>query len=129
MKMKKFFIGACCLTLLCGLMACGGNGDDEEAGVTLAPKATEDVVPTEAPTPTPEPTPTPTPTPAPTPTPVHEPAKLENNGYPKEYKKYNKEHSGKVVNIEYTTYAYADNMEEITKPAIVCLPPKNILFE
>ena len=70
MKMKKFLIGVFCLTLLCGLMACGGNGDEEEAGVTLAPKATEDVVPTEAPTPTPEPTSTPTPAPTPTPKPV-----------------------------------------------------------
>ena len=124
MKMKKFFIGACCLTLLCGLMACGGNGEDEDAGVTLAPKATEDVVPTEAPTPTPEPTPTPTPAPTATPTPTHAPAKLENNGYPREYTKFNKDFAGRVENIEYTTYAYADNGEEITKPAFVCLPPK-----
>lgn len=124
MKMKKFLIGACCLTLLCGLMACGGNASDEEAGVTLAPKATEDVVPTEAPTPTPEPTATPEPTPTPTPAPTHAPAKLENSGIPKEYKQFNKDYAGKVVNIEYETYAYADNMEPITKPAVVCLPPK-----
>lgn len=124
MKMKKFLIGVFCLTLLCSLMACGGNGDDEEAGVTLAPKATENVVPTEAPTPTPEPTPTPTPAPTATPTPTHAPAKIENSGIPKEYKQFNKDYAGKVVNIEYETYAYADNMEPITKPAVVCLPPK-----
>lgn len=124
MKMKKFFIGACCLILLCGLMACGGNGEDEAAGVTFTPNATEEAVPTEAPTATPEPTPEPTATPEPTPTPVHEPAKLESNGYPRAYTKFNKEFAGRVENIEYTTYAYADNMEEITKPAFVCLPPK-----
>ena len=55
---------------------------------------------------------------------THEPAKLEDITYPKEYGEYNKNYAGSVKKIEYTTYAYADNGEEITKPAYVLLPPK-----
>ncbi len=56
--------------------------------------------------------------------PDHEPAKLEDNGYPLEYTKFNKDYAGRVEKIEYQTYAYADNKEPITKPAYVLLPPK-----
>ena len=60
MKMKKWLFLVCCLTMLCGMVACGGAEDsDEEAGVTLA------VNPDTTPTPTPEPTATPEPTPTP----------------------------------------------------------------
>ena len=110
MKMKKFFAGICCLAMLCGMMACGGGDGSEDAGVTPEPTAT--------------PVPTATPEPTATPVPTHAPAKLETNGYPREYSKYNMDYAGKVVDIEYTTYAYADNGEEITKHAYVCLPPQ-----
>jgi len=125
MKMKKWLFVICCLTMLCGMVACGSDeGGEEEAGVTLAVNPDTTPTPTPEPTATPEPTPTPTPAPTATPKPTHAPAKLENSSIPREYKQFNKDYAGKVVNIEYETYAYADNMEPITKPAVVCLPPK-----
>ena len=121
MRAKKLLLGACCLAMLFGLAACGGEKQEEaDATPTVAARATATPVPTSTPTPTPAPTATP----EPTPTPVHEPAKIENSSIPKAYKQFNKDYAGKVVNIEYETYAYADNMEPITKPAVVCLPPK-----
>ena len=124
-RIGKILAGICCLTMLCGMAACGKTKEGSNT-VTDVPEPTVTVAPTEAPTATPEPTPEPTATPVPTPTeePVHEPAKLEDNGYPREYAKFNKEYAGRVVDINYTTYAYADNGEEITKHAYVCLPPK-----
>ncbi len=119
-NMKKVLAGICCMSMVFAFAACGGK-EEEEAAVTEAPVATATPVPTATPRPTatPEPTATPVPT-----EPVHEPAKLEDVSYPREYGKFNKDFAGKVVDINYTTYAYADNMEEITKHAYVCLPPK-----
>ncbi|MDD5900166.1 MAG: alpha/beta hydrolase-fold protein [Lachnospiraceae bacterium] len=122
-RIGKILAGICCFTMLCGMLACGKT---TEGSNEVTPEATATAAPTEEPTATPEPTPEPTATPVPTatPEPVHEPAKLEDSSYPREYGKFNKDYAGRVVEINYTTYAYADNGEEITKHAYVCLPPK-----
>lgn len=107
--MRKVAATVGCIALVMGMAACGDAGEEKETA-TKAPEATATVAPTA--------------TPEPTAVPTHAPAKLEDNGYPREYTKFNKDYAGKVVDINYTTYAYADNGEEITKHAYVCLPPK-----
>ncbi len=121
----------CCCLMLFGAVACGGKeAATEEPTATPAvtdeatPEPTAEPTSTEAPKATATVAPEPTATPAPTEAPDHEPAKLEDNGYPLEYTKFNKDYAGRVEKIEYQTYAYADNKEPITKPAYVLLPPK-----
>lgn len=104
---KKMVLSACCLTLLFGLAACGG---EEEAEATPVPTITT------TPTPSPEPTPTPEPTKA--------PAKIEDAEIPEEYKKLNKNFLGTVAYISYTTHDYFGDGAEIMKNAYVYLPPQ-----
>ncbi len=120
MKLRRGMIGVLCLAAVCGMMACGKTEDGENP-VTEAPVATATTVPEE---PEATATPEPTATPAPTATPVHEPAKNESVMIPREYVKFNKDFLGKVVDINYTTYAYYGDGEEITKHAYVYLPPE-----
>lgn len=120
MKLRKGMMRVLCLAAVCSMMACGKTEDGENP-VTEAPVTTATAVPEES-----EATPTPEPTAAPKPTeaPVHEPAKNESVMIPREYVKFNKDFLGKVVDINYTTYAYYGNGEEITKHAYVYLPPE-----
>jgi len=124
---KRAMTGVCCVAMLMGMMACGKDKDTvADPAKDTTPAATEAVTPepTPEPTATPEPTPEPTATPEPTPTPTHAPAKIESGSVPRAYMQFNKEYVGRIENIEYTTYAYADNGEEITKHAYVLLPPE-----
>jgi len=55
---------------------------------------------------------------------VPEVAKLESVDVPAKYTSLNTANGGTIVEIEYTTYDYAGDGHEITKPAFVYLPPK-----
>ncbi len=55
---------------------------------------------------------------------VPEVAKLESVDVPSRYTALNTANGGTIVQIEYTTYDYAGDMHELTKPAFVYLPPK-----
>ena len=127
---KKWMAILCCLAMLCCMTACQKEEESktgaDASGVTTTTAPTEDTAATPEPTaePTVEPTKEPTKAPEPTAEPEHVPAKLETNGVPQAYKKFNKDYAGRVVEIEYPTYSYADTMEPITKSAYVLLPPK-----
>ncbi|MBR2409250.1 MAG: hypothetical protein IKB07_09910 [Lachnospiraceae bacterium] len=127
---KKWMAVIFCLTLLFCMTACQKEdtsktgADVPEVTTTTAPTGDEVATPEPTAEPTAEPTKEPTKAPEPTAVPEHVPAKLETNGVPQEYKKFNKEYAGRVVEIEYPTYSYADTKEPITKPAYVLLPPK-----
>ncbi len=103
----KMVFGTCCMTLLFGLAACGG---DTGAKTTPTPATTS--------------TPTPSPKPTPTPEPTKAPAKLEDVEIPAEYKLLNKDFLGTVELISYTTRDYFGDGAEITKNAYVYLPPQ-----
>ena len=55
---------------------------------------------------------------------VPESAKLESVNIPAKYTSLNTANGGKVIEIQYTTYDYAGDGHELTKPAFVYLPPK-----
>lgn len=55
---------------------------------------------------------------------VPEVAKLESVDVPSKYTALNTANGGQVIEIQYTTYDYAGDGHEITKPAFVYLPPK-----
>lgn len=55
---------------------------------------------------------------------VPEVAKLESVDVPAKYTALNTANGGTIVEIQYTTYDYAGDGHELTKPAFVYLPPK-----
>ncbi len=111
------------MTMLCGMVACGKTEEGSNTGGET-PEVTATAVPSEETEATAMPEPTNTPEPTVTPEPVHEPAKNESVMIPREYVKFNKDFAGKVVDINYTTYAYYGDGSEITKHAYVYLPPE-----
>ena len=119
--MKKYFkrnvIMGLCLILL-GLVACKNSGQTESKEEST-PQPT--VTPTVEATPTETPEPTQTPTPKPTKAP--EPAKIESLVVPARYTELNGKFSGRIKEIQYTTYDYYGDGAELTKTAFVYLPP------
>ena len=55
---------------------------------------------------------------------VPEVAKMESVDVPSKYTALNTANGGQVIEIHYTTYDYAGDGHELTKPAFVYLPPK-----
>ncbi len=55
---------------------------------------------------------------------VPEVAKMESVDVPPKYTALNTANGGQVIEIHYTTYDYAGDGHELTKPAFVYLPPK-----
>ena len=55
---------------------------------------------------------------------VPEVAKMESVDVPPKYTALNTANGGQVIEIQYTTYDYAGDGHELTKPAFVYLPPK-----
>lgn len=117
--LKKLVIMGLCLIVVC-LAACKTPEQTVNQGEN-APQLT--ATPTVEATPTATPEPTKEPTPTPEPTKVPEPAKIESAMIPLNYKELNRNSSGKIKEIQYTTYDYYGDGAELTKTAFVYLPP------